>query len=51
MKNERETAYIITSPTDQRYPDFKKIVDRDANVLPMYKDDINMFFLSKSDFR
>jgi hypothetical protein len=51
MKNERETACIITSPIDQRYPDFRKIVDRDAIVLPIYSDDINKFFLSKRDFK
>ena len=44
MKNERETAYIITRPIDQRYPDFMKIVERDANVLPMYNVEIIKFF-------
>jgi hypothetical protein len=51
MKNERATACIITRPIDQRYPDLKKMVARDAIVLPMYNVDINKFFLSKSVFK
>ena len=47
-KKEREKACTTTSPIDHKYPVFMKMVERDAIVLPIYNNDINMFFVSKS---
>ena len=51
MKKERETACITTSPIDQRYPDLMNIVDNEAIVLPIYNEDINIFFFSNKVFK
>ena len=51
MKKDSETACMITSPIDQRYPDFMNIVDKEAIVLPMYNEDINIFFFSNKVFK